>query len=155
MNPTSDTPTDELRNVELKFSRFGIRRNGDTPGPRSIFWLATAVLTYVSPARGKQRVELPELGFLTTAQKKKVRLHLCPSLFLVQSPAGDYHFYNTRGEHLGSVPADDAGTFDTFAVDAVLPPLRFIGATFRKGNEMRLFSPQGELMSTYPATEED
>lgn len=155
MNPTSGTPTDELRNVELKFSRFGIRRIGDTTGPRSIFWMVTAVLTYVSPTRGKQRVELPELGPLTTAQKKKVRVNLCPSLFLVQSPAGDYHFYNARGTHQGSVSANDAGAFDTFAVDAVLPPLRFIGATFRKGNEMRLFSPQGELMSTYPATEED
>ena len=155
MNPTSHTPTDELRNAELKFSRFGIRDIDDPTGKRSIFWLATAVLTYVSPARGKQRVELPELGPLTTAQKKKVRVNLCPALFLVQSPAGDYHFYNAEGEHQGSVPADDAGTFDTFAVDAALPPLRFIGATFRKGNEMRLFSPQGELMNTYPATEED
>lgn len=155
MNPTSDTPTDELRNVELKFSRFGIRDIDDPTGQRSIFWLATAVLTYVSPARGKQRVELPELGFLTTAQKKKVRVHLCPALFLVESPAGDYHFYNAEGEHQGSIPANDAGTFDTFAVDAALPPLRFIGATFHKGNEMRLFSPQGALMSTYPATEEE
>lgn len=155
MNPTSHTPTDELRNAELKFSRFGIRDIDDPTGQRSIFWLATAVLTYVSPARGKQRVELPELGFLTTAQKKKVRVYLCPSLFLVQSPAGDYHFYNAQGMHQGSVCANDAGSFDTFAVDAVLPPLRFIGATFRKGNEMRLFSPQGELLSHYPAAEEE
>ena len=57
--------------------------------------------------------------------------------------------------HQGSVCANDAGSFDTFAVDAVLPPLRFIGATFRKGNEMRLFSPQGELLSHYPAAEEE
>lgn len=155
MNPTSHTPTDELRNAELKFSRFGIRDIDDPTGKRSIFWLPIAVLTYVSPARGKQRVELPELGFLTTAQKKKVCVYLCPALFLVQSPAGDYHFYNAEGEHQGSVPADDAGTFDTFAVDAALPPLRFLGATFRKGNEMRLFSPQGELLSHYPAPEEE
>lgn len=155
MNPTPPTPTDELRNAELKFSRFGIRDIDDPTGQRSIFWLPTAVLTYISPKRGKQRVELPELGPLTTAQKKKVRLHLCPTLFLIQSPEGDYHFYNAQGVHQGRVPADEAGTFDTFAVHAALPPLRFIGATFRKGNEMRLFSPQGALLSTYPATEED
>lgn len=155
MNPPSNLSRNELRNVELKFSRFGIRDIDDPTGKRSIFWLATAVLTYVSPTRGKQRVELPELGFLTTAQKKKVRLHLCPALFLVESPAGDYHFYNAEGEHQGSVPTDEAGTFDTFAVDAALPPLRFLGATFRKGNEMRLYSPQGELLSQYPAAEED
>lgn len=155
MNPISDTPTDELRNAELKFTRFSIRDLDETPARRSIFWAATAVLTYVSPARGKQRVELPELGPLTTAQKKKVCVYLCPSLFLVRSPEGDYHFYNTRGEHQGCVCANDAGTFDTFAVDAALPPLRFIGATFRKGNEMRLFSPQGKLLSHSPATKED
>lgn len=144
-----------LRNVELKFSRFGIRSIGETPGPRSIFWLATAVLTYVSPKLGKQRVELPELGLLTTAQKNKVRVHFCPALILVESPKGEYHFYNEKGEHQGTIPADEAGTFDTFAVDAVLPPLRFLGATFRKGNEMQLYSPQGELLSHYPAPEEE
>lgn len=155
MNPTSHTPTDELRNAELKFSRFGIRSIGETPGPRSTCWLPTAVLTYVSPKLGKQRVELPELGPLTTAQKNKVRVHFCPALFLVESPKGEYHFYNEKGEHQGSVPTDEAGIFDTFAVDAALPPLRFLGATFRKGNEMRLYSPQGELLSQYPANEED
>lgn len=144
-----------LRNVELKFSRFGIRSIGETPGPRSIFWLATAVLTYVSPKLGKQRVELPELGPLTTAQKNRVRVHFCPALILLESPKGEYHFYNEKGEHQGTIPADEAGTFDTFAVDAVLPPLRFLGATFRKGNEMQLYSPQGEMLSHYPAPEEE
>lgn len=144
-----------LRNVELKFSRFGIRSIGEMPGPRSIFWLATAVLTYVSPKLGKQRVELPELGPLTTAQKNKVRVHFCPALILIESPKGEYHFYNEKGEHQGTIPADEAGTFDTFAVDAALPPLRFLGATFRKGNEMQLYSPQGELLSHYPVPEEE
>lgn len=144
-----------LRNVELKFSRFGIRSIGETPGTRSIFWLATAVLTYVSPKLGKQRVELPELGPLTTAQKNKVRVHFCPSLILLESPKGEYHFYTEKGEHQGTIPADEAGTFDTFAVDAALPPLRFLGATFGKGNEMQLYSPQGELLSHYPAPEEE
>ena len=155
MNPPSNLSRNELRNVELKFSRFGIRDIDDPTGKRSIFWLPTAVLTYVSPKLGKQRVELPELGPLTTAQKNKVRVHFCSALILVESPKGEYHFYNEKGEHQGSVPTDEAGTFDTFAVDAVLPPLRFIGATFRKGNEMRLYSPQGELLSQYPAAEED
>ena len=144
-----------LRNVELKFSRFGIRDIDEMPCRRSIFWLATAVLTYVSPKLGKQRVGLPELGPLTTAQKNKVRVHFCPALILVESPKGEYHFYNEKGEHQGTIPADEAGTFDTFAVDAALPPLRFLGATFRKGNEMQLYSPQGELLSHYPANEEE
>lgn len=83
MNPTSNTPTDGLRNVELKFARIGIRCLDDIPSRRSIVWLPTAVLTYISPKRGKQRVELHELGPLTTAQKNKLRVYLCPALFLV------------------------------------------------------------------------
>lgn len=152
MNPTSHTPTNELRKVELKFTRYGLHRRGNFCAP---LWRAAAVLTYLSPAVPKQKVDLPSLRLLSTTEKRRLELHFCPGFFIISSPDGRHHFYTPQGKHTAAIPAAEAGTFDTFSVDSAVTPLRFIGATFRKGNEMRLFSPKGKLLSHSPATEEE
>lgn len=74
-----------LRNVDLKFSRHGIQGPNT---PRRVFWLVSAALTYLSPALGKEKVNLGDIGPLSTAQRNRLKLHFCPAFFIVESPAG-------------------------------------------------------------------
>lgn len=142
-----------LRNVDLKFSRHGIQGPNT---PRRVFWLVSAALTYLSPALGKEKVNLGDIGPLSTAQRNRLKLHFCPAFFIVESPQ-EYRFYNRRAEHVSTVLAEEAGSFDSFSLNFENgePRWDLCGVAFRRGDHIRLYKADGSLEGVCDAPGEE
>ena len=142
-----------LRNIELKFSRYGLHGSN---GSRRVFWLVSAVLTYHAPSQSKKKVNLAEIGPLTTAQKNRLKVYFCPSFFIVESPQ-EYRFYNHQGEYVSTVPTEETGSFDSFSLNFENgePRWDLCGVAFRKGDNIRFYKADGTLDNVCDAPKED
>lgn len=115
--------------MKLKFQRAA---NVEPIGRRKVFLKACAEISHVK--YGTSFITLNELGPLSTAQQKEIRVHHCLTFFIVEYPLGEYHFYDEKGKRRAVFSAEEIGEFYNFTTheNSNTPLYSTFCATFRR-----------------------
>ena len=124
-----------IKGLKLAFSRVGVTTENQ---PRRIMWMVSMKIWYEDGSR----CQVPLMGhfFVTTAEKKKIKVYATTTGFVVATPDEPliYHFYNAAGELTGEQAEAEVGKLEHIVEQAVI---------FRNGNRVRLYSIDSKLIA--------